>query len=66
MLFAAGCSGKLSDDISCVTLQVLAGLVTSPTTETQVILAANNSFPKLDCKFPVIRRVCEVGKEMSM
>jgi integrator complex subunit 7 len=39
-LFAAGCFCKLSEDFSCITLEILAGLVTSPTSEAQVIIAA--------------------------
>jgi integrator complex subunit 7 len=65
-LFAAGCFCKLSEDFSRITLQVLAGLVTSPTSEAQVVVAAIKTFSKLDCTLAIIRRVREVGKEMVL
>uniref|UniRef100_A0A453DZW2 Integrator complex subunit 7 n=1 Tax=Aegilops tauschii subsp. strangulata TaxID=200361 RepID=A0A453DZW2_AEGTS len=65
-LFAAGCFCKLSEDFSYITLQVLAGLVISPTSEAQVIMAAIKTFSKLDCTLAVIRRVHEVGKQMVL
>ncbi|XP_062206684.1 uncharacterized protein LOC133908584 isoform X3 [Phragmites australis] len=65
-LLAAGCICRLSEDFSCIILEVLRRLICSRRSKPQVILAAIKAFPKLDCTLAVIHRVHEVGKQMVL
>uniref|UniRef100_A0A0E0JD29 Integrator complex subunit 7 n=1 Tax=Oryza punctata TaxID=4537 RepID=A0A0E0JD29_ORYPU len=65
-LFAAACFSRLSVDFSYITLEALRRLISSPTSQPQIIIAAIKIFPKLDCTLAVIHRVHEVGKEIVL
>uniref|UniRef100_A0A0D3EKH9 Integrator complex subunit 7 n=1 Tax=Oryza barthii TaxID=65489 RepID=A0A0D3EKH9_9ORYZ len=65
-LFAAACFSRLSVDFSYITLEALRRLISSPTSQPQIIMAAIKIFPKLDCTLAVIHRVHEVGKQIVL
>ncbi|XP_066168611.1 uncharacterized protein [Oryza sativa Japonica Group] len=65
-LFAAACFSRLSVDFSYITLESLRRLISSPTSQPQIIMAAIKIFPKLDCTLAVIHRVHEVGKQIVL
>lgn len=53
-------------DFSYITLEALRRLISSPTSQPQIIMAAIKIFPKLDCTLAVIHRVHEVGKQIVL
>ncbi|KAJ1283022.1 hypothetical protein BS78_03G096000 [Paspalum vaginatum] len=65
-IFAAGCICHLSEDFSRIILEVFRRLISSRSSEPQVIVAAIRAFSKLDCTLAVIHRVHEVGKQMVL
>ncbi|WVZ71879.1 hypothetical protein U9M48_020411 [Paspalum notatum var. saurae] len=65
-IFAAGCICHLSEDFSRTILEVFRRVISSRSSEAQVIVAAIKAFSKLDCTLAVIHRVHEVGKQMVL
>uniref|UniRef100_A0A0D9Y4D5 Integrator complex subunit 7 n=1 Tax=Oryza glumipatula TaxID=40148 RepID=A0A0D9Y4D5_9ORYZ len=65
-LFAAACFSRLSVDFSYITLEALRRLISSPTSQPQIIMAAIKIFPKLDCTLAVIHRVHEVFMDIRV
>jgi hypothetical protein len=65
-LFAAGCICHLSEDFSCIILEVLRRLICPGRLEPQVTVAAIKALSKLDCTLAVIHRVHEVFMDIHL
>lgn len=59
-LFAAGCFSELSDDFSCIVLEMLVRIVTSLETSPEVKLAGARIFAKIGCSYSVANRAYKV------
>ncbi|KAG6638861.1 hypothetical protein CIPAW_10G061900 [Carya illinoinensis] len=63
-LFAAGCFSELSDDFSCIVLEMLVRMATSSETSSAVRLAGARVFAKIGCSYSVANRAYKTGLKL--
>ncbi|XP_041028230.1 uncharacterized protein LOC121268164 [Juglans microcarpa x Juglans regia] len=65
-LFAAGCFSELSDDFSCIVLEMLVRMATSSETSSVVRLAGARVFAKIGCSYSVANRAYKTGLKLVL